>query len=93
MPVAHPAPGAPKHIRVIKTEEKGSDVNIAVHLVNDGHKRCYQVAVLISNDLDLVEPVRIVRSELKLPVGVLNPIPARPSVELRKYATFVKPIR
>lgn len=93
MPVAHPAPGVPRHVWVIKTEEKGSDVNIAAHLINDGYKRRYEVAVLISNDSDLVEPIRIVRGELKLPVGVLNPIPGKPSVELRKHATFVKPIR
>lgn len=33
------------------------------------------------------------RQELKLPAGVLNPIPHHPSHEIRKYATFVKPIR
>jgi len=93
MPVAHPAPGAPRHVRVIKTEEKGSDVNIAAHLINDGHKRRYEAAILVSNDSDLVEPVKIVRNELKFPVGVLNPIPDKPSHELRKYATFVKPVR
>ena len=32
-------------------------------------------------------------SKLKLPVGVLNPIPAHPSYDLRKAASFVKPIR
>jgi uncharacterized LabA/DUF88 family protein len=90
---ANPIPGGPNYVEVIKTEEKGSDVNIAAHLVNDGHKRRYEVAVLISNDSDLVEPVKIVRNELKFPVGVLNPIPTMPSHELRKYATFVKPIR
>jgi hypothetical protein len=62
-------------------------------MINDGHKGRYQVAILLSNDSDLVEPVKIVRNELKLPVGVLNPRPASPSHELRKYATFVKPIR
>lgn len=93
MPVAHPAPGGPKYISVIKTEEKGSDVNIAAHMINDGYKGRYQVAILVSNDSDLVEPVRIVRNELKLPVGVLNPFILTPSYELRKYATFVKPIR
>lgn len=93
MPLADPAPDTPKRVRVIKTEEKGSDVNIASHLINDGHKRRYEAAILVSNDSDLVEPVKIVRSELKIPVGVLNPIPNKPSHELRKYATFVKPIR
>jgi len=38
MPLANPVPGGQKHARVIKTEEKGSDVNIASHLINDGHK-------------------------------------------------------
>jgi hypothetical protein len=49
--------------------------------------------VLVSNDSDLVEPVKIVRQELNLPVIVLNPHPSTPSHELRKYASFVKPIR
>jgi YD repeat-containing protein len=93
MPLAHPLSGQPKYVKVIKTEEKGSDVNIAAHMVNDGHKGLYQVAVLISNDSDLVEPVKIIRNELKLPVGVLNPFIQSPSFDLRKCATFVKPIR
>ena len=93
MPLAHPAPGGPKYVRVIKTEEKGSDVNIAAHMVNDGHKGLYQVAILVSNDSDLVEPVKIVRNELKLPIGVLNPFINSASYDLRKHATFVKPIR
>jgi uncharacterized LabA/DUF88 family protein len=93
MPIANPIPGGQKYARVIKTEEKGSDVNIAAHIINDGHKRDYDVAVVLSNDSDLVEPIKIVRQELKLPVVVLNPIPAHPSHELQKYATFMKPIR
>jgi len=93
MPLAHPGPGGPKHVRVIKTEEKGSDVNIAAHMINDGYKGRYQVAILVSNDSDLVEPVRIVRNELKLPVGVLNPFIHSPSFGLRSHSTFVKPIR
>jgi uncharacterized LabA/DUF88 family protein len=93
MPLANPPKRGSKYVRVIKTEEKGSDVNLAAHLVNDGHNRSFQVAVIISNDSDLVEPIKIVRQELNLPVGILNPIPKRPSYELRKHATFVKPIR
>ena len=93
MPLAHPTPGGPKYVRVIKTEEKGSDVNIAAHMINDGYKGKYQVAILLSNDSDLVEPVKIVQTELKLPVGVLNPFINTPSFDLRKHATFVKPIR
>ena len=93
MPMANPPKGGPRTVKVIKTEEKGSDVNIAAHMIHDGHQARYQVAVIISNNSDLVEPVRIVRQELHIPVGVLNPIPDHPSHELRKTATFVKPIR
>ena len=93
MPVAGSTTSKPRYVKVVKTEEKGSDVNIAAHMISDGYKCAYQVAVILTNDSDLVEPVRIVRNELKLPVGILNPRPASPSHELRKYATFVKPIR
>ena len=84
MPIANPMPGGPKYIKVIKTEEKGFDVNIAAHLIHDGHEGNYGVAVVLSNDSDLVEPIKIVRQELNLPVIVLNPIPAHPSHELQK---------
>ena len=69
MPLANPPPGGPKYARVIKTEEKGSDVNIATHLINDGYTGNFEVAVVLSNDSDLVEPIKIVRQELNLPWG------------------------
>jgi uncharacterized LabA/DUF88 family protein len=56
----------PQKVWVDKTEEKGSDVNIAAHLLNDGFHKLYEVAVLVSNDSDLMEPVRIVRQEMTL---------------------------
>jgi hypothetical protein len=93
MPLANPPVNGHRTVRVIKTEEKGSDVNIAAHLINDGYRSRYQAAVIISNDSDLVEPVKMVRQALNLPVGILNLIQAHPSHELRKAATFVKPIR
>jgi uncharacterized LabA/DUF88 family protein len=82
----------PTYVRVLKTEEKGSDVNLATHLVSDGYKNDYEVAVVISNDSDLVEPVRLVTQELGLQVGILNPH-IRRSRELSQYANFYKKIR
>jgi uncharacterized LabA/DUF88 family protein len=73
MLLASSTPSNPQYARVIKTEEKGSDVNLATHLLNDGYKQDYEVAVVITNDSDLLEPIRIVRHELGLPVGILNP--------------------
>ena len=58
-------------------EEKGSDVNLASHLLVDGFRDRYDLAVVISNDSDLTEPVRFVREDLNKPVGVLNPHPNR----------------
>ena len=81
-----------KRVWVDKTEEKGSDVNLAAHLVRDGFQRAFEVAVLITNDSDLAEPVRIVRQELNLPVGILNPHQQH-SAELKRVATFLKRIR
>jgi uncharacterized LabA/DUF88 family protein len=82
----------PKRVWVEKTEEKGSDVNLASHLVRDAFRKEFEVAVLITNDSDLAEPVRIVAEELKIPVGILNPHQHH-SKELQRYATFVKRIR
>ena len=55
-------------------EEKGSDVNLAVHLVNDAWKKSFDAAVVISNDTDLVTPIRMVSAEQGKPVFVVCPV-------------------
>lgn len=90
MPLANTNPQ--QYARVIKTEEKGSDVNLAAHLLSDGYKKDYETAAMITNDSDLVEPMRIVKVELGLPVGVVNP-QKHPSFVLRRQASFMKQIR
>lgn len=92
MPVANPQPGSPRFATVIKTEEKGSDVNIAAHMIHDAHLGLYETAVIVSNDSDLVEPVKIVRYELGKDVGMINPH-KRPSFSLKQHVTFIKKIR
>lgn len=82
----------PKKVWVDKTEEKGSDVNIAAHLLHDAFRGRFEVAVLVTNDSDLLEPVRIVRQEFNLPVGILNPHQHHSSA-LKTQATFMKRIR
>jgi hypothetical protein len=81
-----------KKVWVDKTEEKGSDVNLATHLVRDACRRRFETAVLITNDSDLAEPVRVVREDFGFPVGILNPH-ERHSAELKGNATFLKRIR
>jgi uncharacterized LabA/DUF88 family protein len=91
MPLANPAPGQKKYVRVLKSEEKGSDVNLATHLVHDAHRNLFDTAVIVSNDSDLLEAVKIVRG-LGKGVGILNPH-QRPSRVLVAQATFMKQIR
>ena len=81
-----------ERVRVLKTEEKGSDVNIATHLLADGFNDRFDVAVIVSNDSDLLAPVQVVRSELGKDVGILNP-QRHPSKVLKREATFFKRIR
>jgi uncharacterized LabA/DUF88 family protein len=54
-------------------EEKGSDVNLASHLLVDGSRARYDLAVVISNDSDLKTPVEIVREVYDAGVGIINP--------------------
>lgn len=73
MPLRYPPP---RTAEVIKTEEKGSDVNLATYLMLDACRQECDVVVLISNDSDLAEPLRIARVELGLTTVVVNPQPA-----------------
>jgi hypothetical protein len=54
-------------------EEKGSDVNLAAHLLNDAWKGSFDAAAVFSNDTDLIEPIRMVAVERKKPVFVVCP--------------------
>jgi hypothetical protein len=92
MPLANPEQGRYPNVDVIRTTEKGSDVNLATHILFDAFRNDYDLAVIISNDSDLLEPIRIVNTELGEPVGILDP-QLHPSKVLIQYATFIKQIR
>ncbi len=92
LPLANPPPNGPDTADVIRTEEKGSDVNLATFLLVDAFAGDFDVAIVVSNDSDLCEPISFVTTKLRLPVGVLNPH-KRPSQELLKIATFHRSIR
>jgi uncharacterized LabA/DUF88 family protein len=79
----------PEFVRVVKTEEKGSDVNLGVHLVRDALAGAFEHAALITNDTDLREPLRIAIQEAKLPVTLLTPV-IHPSKDLQNLATYVR---
>jgi hypothetical protein len=77
---------------VHKTEEKGSDVNLASYLLLDAFRGDFEIAVVVSNDTDLATPISMVVNEFHLPVGLLNPH-KRPARDLLKIVNFYKPIR
>lgn len=74
-------------VEVRKTEEKRSDVNIAVQMLKDGFKDLYDLAVLVSNDSDLTDALEVVSTDLGKKVGILNP-QKNQSKELANHAFF-----
>jgi uncharacterized LabA/DUF88 family protein len=83
-----------KSVKIIKTEEKGSDVNIAVHLLNDAWLNEYDCGLIASNDSDLAESMRLVRKYHPTKIlGLVMQEERHPSKELMKYATFIKRVR
>jgi uncharacterized LabA/DUF88 family protein len=90
----HAAPPPPT-VAVWKNEEKGSDVNLALHVLNDAWHDAFDCAVIVSNDSDLAEALRLVKQQTKKIIGLITPgAPKRKtSQQLKQYADFVKPIR
>lgn len=79
-------------VSVIKSEEKGSDVNLACHLLNDAYMDKYDVAIVVSNDSDLLCPIQMVKEHLDKKIALLNPH-KKPSRVLVKNADFIKSLR
>lgn len=90
--LAHPPASGSKTVEIIKTEEKGSDVALATYLMLDACRGDCDVAVLITNDSDLSEPLRLAQDELGLTTGVINPHEARRRSRALQ-ATFFKQLR
>jgi len=69
-----------------KNEEKKTDVNIAVRLLDDAYDNCFDVAVVISGDSDLVPPIEAVRARFPEKRLLVAFPPKRHSSELRRIA-------
>ena len=88
--LAHPI-GGQQFADVWVREEKGSDVNLAVNLVNDAWADRFDVALIVSNDSDLAEALHLARAQGKI-VGVAS-VANRPTRELNLNCDFFKHIR
>jgi uncharacterized LabA/DUF88 family protein len=64
----------PEFVQASIPQEKGSDVKLGVHLVRDGYTDAYDVAYVLTNDTDLIEPIRIVTQEIGKLVIIVPPI-------------------
>ena len=86
---------------VWKTEEKGSDVNLALHVLNDAWQDAYDAAVIVSNDSDLAESMRLVKlHHPRKTLGLITPgatrtgtSKRRTSQQLKQHADFQREIR
>lgn len=97
-PLVKPLPDGTKQLRVYLPEEKGSDVNLASHLLCDAFRKSIEAAVIISDDTDLLTPLQIVKSELGIQLWIFNPHnrKARSGMSmsnLQTVADHVRPIR
>jgi hypothetical protein len=77
--------GARFMVSVAHREEKGSDVNVASHLLLDVLLGRIEAALVISNDSDLRFPIEQARE--RVPVGLVNPTPGQTAGTLRAQAT------
>lgn len=75
---------SPNKVNVLKTEEKGTDVNIASWLLHDCFSGSFDYAVVISNDSDLATPIKMVAQNYQKQVKVINP--DKPEYASRKLA-------
>ncbi|MDP3072730.1 MAG: NYN domain-containing protein [Opitutaceae bacterium] len=80
---------APGLVKVIKAEEKRSDVNLATRLIIGACDDAFECAAVLSNDSDLLEPIRQVRGKFKKTVGLLC-ARDKPSKDLNGHVDFFR---
>ena len=60
-------------VSIARREEKGTDVNVASHMLIDILSDEVDAAIMVSNDSDLALPIKFART--KVPVSTINPTP------------------
>lgn len=82
-----------KYVDIQERTEKGSDVNLACHLLNDAWRDVYDCAIVVSGDSDLAESIQLVRQyHHKKVVGVFAPAKRGMSKKLTNCSSFVRSI-
>ena len=83
--------GKVAYATVWKTEEKKSDVNLAVEIVSDAYENRLDAVVLISGDADLTAALSVACYRHHKTTVVFNPHPSE-CAELRRLSTFYRNI-
>jgi hypothetical protein len=91
-PLVTAPPSGSRMVKVFKTEEKGSDVNLATYLLLDAFKGDAGCAIVASDDFDLKEPMLLAQSELGLKLGVVSPR-CRTWLRSAVKASFYRPVK
>jgi uncharacterized LabA/DUF88 family protein len=81
------ATGQPVKVWTYKSEEKGSDVNLAARLLQDAYRGNCDCAVIISNDSDLLTPISMAKQDCGLVIGLVPPR-SKGSIQLKALADF-----
>ena len=77
-----------KFTKVMKTEEKRSDVKLAVHLLNDAWMNAYDCPIVVKNDSDVAEAMGLVKALKTKQIGLVIPMSRYPSRHLMIRADF-----
>lgn len=93
IPIELDEKGLPRRVKVRKTEEKGSDVNLAARMVVDASRDRADVYVLVSNDSDFADMLGLLGNELGARFGLFSPVESPAARLLQQRPLFIKPIR
>ena len=79
-------------VNVVKTEEKGTDVNLAVQMAVDAVRNEFDYAMLFSNDSDMAYAIQIAAQECKKKIGLYIARKAVSFKVLRKNTSYIRTI-
>jgi uncharacterized LabA/DUF88 family protein len=73
-------------VKVFLPEEKGSDVNLATHLVYEATQDQYDVAVVLTNDTDMSEAFKIVSTNLDKTIILIQAEHVKTAKSLKRHS-------
>lgn len=77
-------------VKILKTEEKGTDVNLAAQLLIDAFEDKFDIAMVFSNDSDFLFPLKISKDKFKKNILLINPNHKFPSYTLKQNIGFFR---